>query len=195
MPSDLILVGVFGAPHGVRGEVRLKSYTEDPMAIAGYGPLSDAAGKRHFVLKGARLVKDDMLVARVDGVNDREGAAALTNVKLHIPRAKLPPPEDEDEFYHADLIGLRVENAEGEVLGTIGAVLDFGAGEILEMLPANGGRPVMLPFTKAIVPVVDLKAGRVVAEPPVFVEGDESEIPGEAGSAEAGSRDDPGSRA
>ena len=144
-PATCILVGVFGAPHGVRGEVRLKSYTEDPMAIAGYGPLSDAAGKRHFVLKSARLVKDDMLVARVEGVNDREGAAALTNVKLHISRAKLPPPEDEDEFYHADLIGLRVENAEGEVLGTIGAVLDFGAGEILEMLPANGGRPCCCP--------------------------------------------------
>ncbi|MCP8938690.1 ribosome maturation factor RimM [Alsobacter sp. SYSU M60028] len=180
MPSDLILVGVFGAPHGVRGELRLKSYTDDPLAIAGYGRLADSAGKRQFVLASARLVKDDMLVVRVEGVNDREAAAALTNVKLHVPRARLPEPEDEEEFYRADLIGLRVEDEDGALLGTIGAVLDFGAGDILEMLPVDGGRPVMLPFSKSVVPVVDVRGGRIVARPPVLVQEEE------AGDDEAG---------
>ena len=166
MANDLILVGVFGAPHGVRGELRLKSYTGDPQAIADYAPLTDASGRTTYTLTSARLVKDDILVVRVKGVEDRDAAAKLTNQRLHVPRAALPPTEDEDEFYHADLIGLRVELADGTLLGTVGAVLDFGAGDILEITPADGGRALMLPFTKAIVPIVDMKARRLVAEPP-----------------------------
>lgn len=170
MDSDLILVGVFGAPHGVRGELRLKSYTGDPRAIADYAPLTDASGRTTYLLTSARLVKDDILVVRVKGVEDRDAAAKLTNQRLHVPRSALPPTEEEDKFYHADLIGLRVETQDGALLGTVGAVLDFGAGDILEIKPADGGKPLMLPFTKAVVPVIDLKGGRLVADPPAETE-------------------------
>jgi 16S rRNA processing protein RimM len=173
MPSDLILVGVFGAPHGVKGELRLKSFTADPLAVAGYGPLSDASGQRHWRIAQARLVKDDMLVVRVEGVSGRDAAAALTNQRLHVPRDRLPAIADEDEYYHADLIGLPVETPAGALLGRVAAVLDFGAGDILEITPPDGGRPVMLPFTRAAVPVVDIKAGRLVADPPVETEGED----------------------
>lgn len=169
--GDRLLVGIFGAPHGVRGELRLKSYTADPASIAGY-TLTDAAGRRTFGLTEARLAKDDMLVVRLAGVDDRDAAAALTNTKVYVDRADLPPP-DPDEFYHADLVGLRVETTAGAVLGRVAAVLDFGAGDILEIEPADGGRPVMLPFTLAAVPVVDIAGGRLVAEPPVEVIGED----------------------
>jgi 16S rRNA processing protein RimM len=173
MPRDLILVGVFGAPHGVRGELRLKSFTADPLAIAGYGLLTDASGERHWRIAQARLVKDDMLVVRVEGIEGRDAAAALTNQRLHVPRDRLPAIADEDEYYHADLIGLPVETPAGAPLGRVAAVLDFGAGDILEITPPDGGRPLMLPFTRAAVPVVDLKAGRLVADPPAEVEGED----------------------
>ena len=186
MPSDLILVGVFGAPHGVRGDLRLKSFTADPMAIAAYGPLSDAAGARTWRIVHARPVKDDMLVVRVEGVGDRDAAARLTNVTLHVPRDRLPPIEDEDEYYHADLIGLRVETVGGDLLGTVAAVLDFGAGEILDIAPPDGGSHRMLPFTRAAVPVVDLAGGRLVADPPAETEAREED----AGDPPAGA--DPG---
>ncbi|MHB2168418.1 ribosome maturation factor RimM [Alsobacter sp. R-9] len=175
MARDLILVGVFGAPHGVRGELRLKSFTGDPLAIAGYGPLTDAAGTAAWRLSQARLVKDDMLVVRVEGVNDRDAAARLTNVRLHVPRERLPAIDDEDEYYQADLVGLRVDTVDGGTLGTVAAVLDFGAGDILEIAPPDGGRPVMLPFTKAAVPVVDIAGGRLVADPPAETEAREDD--------------------
>ena len=179
MTRDLILLGVLGAPHGVRGEMRLKSYTEDPLAIADYKPLTDEAGARPFKILSARLVKDDMLVVRLEGVADRDKAAALTNTRLYAPRDLLPPVEDEDEFYQADLIGLKVEATNGEAIGTVLAVLDFGAGDILEIEPASGGRPIMLPFTKAVVPRVDIAGGRLIAEPPLETSGEE-EPPEEA---------------
>ena len=169
--GERLLVGIFGAPHGVRGELRLKSYTADPASIAGY-TLTDAAGRRNFGLVEARLAKDDILVVRLAGVDDRDAAAALTNTKVYVDRAALPPP-DPDEFYHADLVGLRVETTDGTVLGRVAAVLDFGAGDILEIEPADGGRPMMLPFTLAAVPVVDIPGGRLVAEPPVEVIGED----------------------
>jgi 16S rRNA processing protein RimM len=175
MPSDLILVGIFGAPHGVRGELRLKSFTADPMAIAGYGPLADAAGGRTWRIAQARLVKDDMLVVRIDGVGDRDAAARLTGQKLHVPRDRLPALDDADEYYQADLVGLRVETVAGDILGTVSAVLDFGAGEILEIAPPDGGRTLMLPFTMAAVPVVDVAGGRLVADPPAEIEAKEED--------------------
>jgi 16S rRNA processing protein RimM len=173
MAKDLILVGVFGAPHGVKGELRLKSFTADPMAIAQYGPLGDVSGSREWRILQARPVKDDILVVRVDGVGDRDAAARLTNQRLHVPRERLPALDDEDEFYHADLIGLAVETVGGDTLGRVAAVLDFGAGDILEITPAGGGRPLMLPFTKAAVPVIDIRGGRLVADPPAEVDGED----------------------
>ena len=165
-----IQVGVFGAPHGVRGELRLKSHTGDPLAIGDYGPLSDDAGRR-FELTALRPVKDDILVVRAKGVADR--AAALTNVKLFIDRAALPQA-DEEEFYQADLIGLRAETQDGAPVGTVVAVHNHGAGDILEIAP-DAGETLLLPFTRAVAPVVDVAGGRIVVAPPAEIEVREEE--------------------
>ncbi|MGJ0396909.1 MAG: ribosome maturation factor RimM [Methylocystis sp.] len=167
----LVLLGRFGAPHGVRGEIRLQSFTGDPLAIAAYDGLADKSGARQFKLLSVRPQGRDMLVAKVDGVDDRAGADALNGVELYLPRELLPAP-DEDEFYVADLIGLRAETQEGAEIGVIVAVRNFGAGDILEIAPAASGETLMFPFTKAVVPTVDLSAGRVVLAPPAEVEED-----------------------
>jgi len=161
--SERILVGVFGAPHGVRGELRIKSYTQDPLSLAEYDGLHDEAG-RAIEIVSARPLKDDLLVARVKNVSDRDAAQALTHTKLFIPREKLPPTE-EDEFYTRDLIGLRAETAEGGLIGTIVAVPNYGAGDILEIAPP-AGETLLYPFTHAVVPTVDIKGGRVIVIPP-----------------------------
>jgi 16S rRNA processing protein RimM len=162
--DDKVLVGVFGAPHGVRGEIRLKSFMQDPLSIADYGALSDGAGRSYDII-AARSVKDDLLVARVKGVSDRGAAQKLTNEKLYLAREKLPPPE-EDEFYCSDLIGLRAETPEGALIGTIVAVPNYGAGDILEIAPP-AGETLLLPFTRAVVPEIDLAGGKVTVAPPV----------------------------
>jgi 16S rRNA processing protein RimM len=161
---------VFGAPQGVRGEARVKSYTQDPQAIATYGPLADARGARAFVLSATRLLKDDIIVARVAGITTREAAAALTGVELYARREQLPPP-GEDEFYHDDLIGLAAGTREGVPLGRVVALANHGAGDILEIAPEGGGETLLLPFTKAVVPEIDFAAGRIVVEPPGEIEG------------------------
>ena len=171
-PSSRIVVGRFGAPHGVRGEVRVQSFTGDPLAIAGYGPLAGSDG-RSFMLAGVRLVKDNMLVARVTGITTREAAQALTNLELSLDRAALPPP-DEDEFYVADLIGLAAVDANGEPLGTVIGVPNYGGGDIVEVRPPNRGESLLFPFTKAVVPAIDFAARRLTIVPPNEVEGDET---------------------
>lgn len=168
-----VLVGIFGAPHGVRGEIRLKSYMQEPMAIADFGPLHDASG-RDYDLSAARPLKDDLLIVRVKGVSDRDAAQKLTHAKLFVAREKLPPTE-EDEFYCRDLIGLRAETRDGRLLGTIVAVPNYGAGDILEVAPPQG-ETLLFPFTRAVVPHVDLAAGKAIVEPPAEVE-DESPEP------------------
>jgi 16S rRNA processing protein RimM len=173
--SNRVLLGRFGAPHGVRGEIRLQSHTAEPLAITTYGPLTDKSGARSFTLLSVRPQGKDMLVARVEGVTDRAGAERLTGVELFIDRARLPPPEDEDEFYLADLVGLRAETRAGANLGTVLAVRNFGAGDILEIAPVVGGETLLFPFTKAVVPVVAVSEGRVVIEPPAEVEGEKDE--------------------
>ena len=142
---ELVLLGRFGAPHGVRGEIRLQSFTADPLAIASYGPLFDKSGARSFVLAHVRPQGKDMLVARVEGVTDRAGAERLARIELYAPRAKLPEP-DEDEFYLADLEGLRAETVEGATLGHVLAVRNFGAGDILEVRPPAGRRDPDVPL-------------------------------------------------
>ena len=151
-----------GAPHGVRGEVRLRSFTEDPMALTGYGPLEAEDGSRAFEVEALRPAKS-VLVARFAGVTNRDAAAELRNLKLYVPRARLPEPEDE-AYYHRDLIGLVAVDADAAVLGRVSAMQNFGAGDLIEIAPAAGGPSVLLPFTKAYVPVVDIPAGRVVLE-------------------------------
>ncbi|WP_158046505.1 ribosome maturation factor RimM [Skermanella pratensis] len=159
-----VCVGQIVGVHGVRGLVKLKSFTGDPAAIADYNPLTDHTGTRRFTVELQSAMKDYWL-ARVQGVADRTAAEALRGVLLHVDRDRLPPPEDEDEFYHADLIGLPVLRPDGERIGTVIAVHDFGGGDMLELaLPDR--RTAMVPFTKAIVPVVDVAGGRIVADPP-----------------------------
>lgn len=163
---DRVLVGEFGRAHGVRGEVRLKSHTGDPAAIAGYSPLETEDGAR-VVLSGLRPASGapDMFVARVEGVSGRDAAEALNRVRLYVPRERLQVELEEDEFLQADIVGARVEDETGAVVGRLVAFHDFGGGDVVEIAPAPalGRRPnAMLPFTKAFVPVVDVAGGRIV---------------------------------
>jgi 16S rRNA processing protein RimM len=171
MPQARILVGQFGAAHGVKGELRLKSFTQDPAAIGRYGTLFDAGGARSFELAGLRPLKDDLFVVKVVGVGSREAAASLTNVALYVARDKLPAAQ-EDEFYHADLIGLIGKTEAGEEIGRINAILNFGGGDILEIAPYSGGETLLVPFTKAAVPIVDVTGGVVIVVPPLENEAD-----------------------
>lgn len=164
--EDIVLAR-FGAAHGVRGEVRLKSFTETPLAVAGYSPLKGSDG-RDYRLTDARPAAGaapDMLVVRVDGVRDRNGAEALNGIELSVPRDRLPEPEEADDFYHADLIGLAAETTDGKALGTVTAIENHGAGDLLEIAPA-GAPAFLVPFTRMVVPVVDIPAGRIVVDPP-----------------------------
>jgi len=166
--AERVCVARIGAAHGVRGEVKLWSFTEDPEAIAGYGPLETEDGTRRFEIESLRAAKDH-LVARLKGVDSRNTAEALRNVELYVPRERLPAIDEDDTFYVADLIGLTAVRAEGEALGRVTAVHNFGAGDIIEIAPAEGA-PLMLSFTGANVPEVDLAAGRIVVALPNEVE-------------------------
>ncbi len=167
--GERVCIAQFGAAHGVRGEVRLKSFTADPMDVTRYGELELEDGSRSFRIEAARPQKD-MLVVRLAGVRDRTEAETLTNLRLFVPRERLPAPED-GEFYYADLVGLTATTKDGEAFGTVIAVHDFGAGDILEIRPA-AGPTVMLPFTEAAVPVVDVAAGKLVVDPPAETAGE-----------------------
>jgi 16S rRNA processing protein RimM len=171
-PERLILMGVFGAPQGVRGEVRIKSLTRDPKAIGDYGPLTDRDRARVFMLESLRPLKHEMLVARLKGVSTREAAAALTGAEIFARRNQLPSPSA-DEFYYDDLIGLDAVGKAGEPLGRVVSVMNHGGGDILEIAPAGGGETLLLPFTRQVAPTIDFEAGRIVIEPPREVE-DES---------------------
>ena len=162
--TDRICVAQIGAAHGLRGEVRLRSFTEDPAAVTGYGPLESEDGTRRFTIEALRPAKDHF-VARLAGVADRDAAEKLTNIKLYVPRDRLPPVEDDGTFYHADLVGLAAVTPDGAALGTVTAILNFGAGDLVEIRPAGGGEPLMVPFTDATVPEIDIAAGRMVVVP------------------------------
>jgi 16S rRNA processing protein RimM len=161
--TDLICVGAIAGAFGVRGEVRLKSFTADPGAIADYGPVSTEDGKTEYDISLSRGVKNG-LAARLSGVTTKDQAYALRGVRLFLPRASLPSLPD-DEFYYTDLIGLPVYDAGGGLLGKVKAVLNHGADDLLE-IQRQGGKTALLPFTKSSVPTVDLTAGRIVADPP-----------------------------
>jgi 16S rRNA processing protein RimM len=162
--SARICLGQIGAAHGVRGEVRLWSFTADPQAIADYGPLETEDG-RTVQIKSLRAAKDHF-VAQLKDVADRDAAEHLTNVKLYVPRERLPQPSAPDEFYHADLIGLAVVDRAGTTRGTVVAVHNFGAGDLIEVKPTDGNTTQLLPFDEATVPVVDLAAGQLVVVEP-----------------------------
>ena len=165
-----ICVARIGAPHGVRGAVKLWTFTEDPLAVKRYGPLMAKDGARQFEVTHAREAKDH-LVASFRGVTTREEAEKLNGIELYIAREKLPATDD-DEYYHADLIGLAAVTSANEPLGRVIAIHNFGAGDIIEIAPPQGAT-MLLPFTNAVVPTVDLKGGRVVIELPQEIEGED----------------------
>jgi 16S rRNA processing protein RimM len=170
----LIPLGIFGAPHGVRGELRVKSYAGDPKALGAYGDLTDRTGKSVFKLTALRALKDDMLVIRLAGIGTREAAEKLTGAELFARRGQLPPPSD-DEFYHDDLVGLEAVSREGDKFGTIAALRNFGAGDILEIAPAGGGETLLLPFTKAVAVEIDFVGRRIVIVAPNEIDGEQRE--------------------
>src|ERR1700716_1217409 len=168
-----ICIARIGAPHGVRGAVKLWTFTEETLAVKRYGPLATKAGARQFEVTHAREAKGH-LVATLKGVATREDAERLNGIELYIARDKLPATGT-DEYYHADLIGLAAVNAANEPLGRVIAIHNFGAGDIIEIAPAQGST-MLLPFTNAVVPTIDLKGGRVVIELPNEIAGDEASI-------------------
>ncbi|KQY35981.1 16S rRNA processing protein RimM [Caulobacter sp. Root1455] len=167
-PQNLILVGRVAGGFGVRGEVRIATYTEDPLTLTRFKALTRQDGSPALTLTTARVVKDGV-VARCVGIETKEAADALRGLRLYVPRAALPEPE-EDEFYLADLIGLTVRHvATNDLIGKIKSVQNFGADDLLEITPALGGQTWYLPFTRAAVPEVKIAEGLVLADPPVMV--------------------------
>src|SRR5882672_5582158 len=169
MPAQ-VCVARIGAPHGVRGAVKLWTFTEDPLAVKHYGPLMTKDGARQFEVTHAREAKGHLVVT-LKGIATREEAERLNGIELYIAREKLPAT-DENEYYHADLIGLAAVDAAHEPIGRVLAIHNFGAGDIIEIAPTQGAT-LLLPFTNAVVPTVDLANGRVVIELPDEIAGDE----------------------
>ena len=166
-----ICVARIGAAHGVRGAVKLWIFTEDPLAVLRYGPLTTKDGAHHFTVAHAREAKDH-LVATLQGVTTRDDAEKLNGVELYIARDKLPVTDD-DEYYHADLIGLSAVTATDEPIGRVIAIHNFGAGDLIEIAPPHGPT-MLLPFTNAVVPTVDIVGGRVVIELPGEIDGEDA---------------------
>lgn len=176
---DRIVLGRIGAAHGIKGEVRLKSFTEPIEAITDYGMLESPDGDR-FEFETVRAVKG-VLIVRFAGVTDRNAAEALNGIDLTIGRDRLPATDD-DEFYHSDLIGLEAVDERGRVYGTVVAVQDFGAGDLLEIAPPRGNG-AYLPFTRETVPAIDVAGGRIVIAPPAgLFDGTDEDAVGEGGS-------------
>lgn len=163
-PGNRVCVAEIGGAHGIAGEVRLRAFTTDPLAIMGYGTLHAEDG-RGFTIAAVRPAKN-CLVARLAGVTDRTAAERLRNLKLYVPRDRLPPIDEPETYYHADLVGLAAVGPDGASIGTVSAVQNFGAGDLLEIRPAAGGPTLLLPFTEAVVPLIDVPGGRVVVNPP-----------------------------
>jgi 16S rRNA processing protein RimM len=168
-----VLLGRIGAAHGVRGDVLVESYTAEPQDIAAYGPLETEDGTRRFELKVVRPTAKGV-VARIAGIADRNAAEALRGIALYVERGRLPASAD-GEFYHADLVGLRAEDGEGRTIGTIVAVVNYGAGDLLEVRLEGQRKTELVPFANAFVPTVDIDGGRVVVLLPLSDKDDEDE--------------------
>lgn len=176
MPADKVCIGAVGGVRGLKGEIRVKSFTADANDIAAYGPVSIEGKEGEFQIRVTGQVKG-MVIARIDGIDDRDGAEALKGKQLYVPKSALPEAED-GEFYYADLMGMKAESTEGKPLGIVKAIHNFGAGDIIEIAretngPAEDGDAkddLMVPFTKAMVPQVDMQQGRIVIDPPQNLE-------------------------
>jgi 16S rRNA processing protein RimM len=159
-----LCLGAIAGAHGVRGAVRIKTFTAEPQAVAAYGPVSDETGSRSFTLRVDRAGPDHV-IAHIAGITDRRTAEGLKGTRLYVERRVMPEPAAADEYYAADLIGAAAEYADGRPFGNVSAVYDFGAGDVLEVQQEDGAS-VLLPFTRAVVPAVDLARGRIVVDPP-----------------------------
>lgn len=164
-PGNKVVMGVIGAPHGVRGQVRVKSFTAEPLAIGDYGPLHDANGNAYEVADARRA--KTVVVVTFTSVKSREAAEKLNGVELFINRDRLPDDALEgDEFYIADLVGLDTVDESGAISGRVVAVHNFGADDMIEVRLKANGRTDMFAFTRAIVPEIDVEAGRLTLVPP-----------------------------
>jgi len=163
-----VCVARIGAAHGVRGDVKLWSFTADPLAVAGYGPLETADGKRSVEIERLRP-QGEFLVAHLKGVPDRNAAELLRNVELYVARDRFPDIEESDEFYIADLVGLQAVDKAGAALGEIVAVHNFGAGDLIELKAAGVRDTILLPFSDAVVPEVDIADGKIVIDMPAEI--------------------------
>jgi len=172
MSAKKLCVGVIAAAHGVRGEVRVKSFTAEPDALAAYGPFTDKSGRTEYAIEVTGRVRG-MLLGRVNDTRDRDAAEALKGTELFIDREILPPAE-EDEFYYADLLGLEARLEDGSVYGKVKAVQEYGAGDMIEIVHGDGA-VTLLPFTRAVFPTVDLAAGCLTVVPPEEIENSGSE--------------------
>jgi 16S rRNA processing protein RimM len=161
--DDRVLLGDIGAAQGLKGEVRIRSFTQDPEAIGCYGALEDEAGRSIEI--AALRPGPKGLIGRIKGVDTREAAEALTGTKLYMSRERLPA-RDEEEWYHADLIGLEAVDANGETIGTVTAIHNFGAGDLIEVRPVAGGEAQLVPFTESNVPEIDVARRRLTLIPP-----------------------------
>jgi len=171
--DERLLVGVITGPHGVRGDVRVKSFTAEPDGIADYGRLTDKTGTTAFDLRVKGMTKG-LVVASIDGIKDRNMSETLKGIELYVERAALPEIDEADEYYFADLVGLRAVSGTGDDCGTVQAVHDFGAGSVLEV-KLKDGDTVYLPFTDAAVPDVDLPQGRITVDLSVLDDPEEGE--------------------
>ncbi len=169
MAGQRLCLGVIVGVHGLKGQVKVKSFTEDPAALASYGPLSDQSGSRSFALSVVGRAKGTLLAA-IAGVTDRTQAEALRGTELYVERSALPETEAREVFYHADLIGLVAEDGTGKRLGQVIGLHNHGAGDLIEIAPESAeqgaGQSLLLPFTRAVVPLIDLDKGKLVVALP-----------------------------
>ncbi|GAA6211441.1 ribosome maturation factor RimM [Hyphomicrobiales bacterium 4NK60-0047b] len=164
--SKRIVLGVITNAHGIKGDVTIKPFGQDLNTLTDYGPLTDKTGKQSFTILSLRHSKKDLYVARIKELTDRNMAESAKATDLYIELSKLPEPDD-DEFYYHDLIDLRVQLPSGDLYGTVKAVENFGASDIIEILPQNSQKTVYFSFTKEIIPVVNVKEGFITLEPPL----------------------------
>jgi 16S rRNA processing protein RimM len=168
------LLGQIGAAHGIKGEVRIATHTQDPLAIGTYGPLDTDRPGLTITITKLRLQKN-VVVAHIKGISDRTAAEKLNGVNLYLDRSKLPEPEDEDDFYHADLLGLEARLESGVVLGQVSAIPNFGAGDLIEIRDPQSGDTYLYPFTKAVVPTIRINEGYLTIVVPLDVDEGEEE--------------------
>ena len=176
MTAEKVLLGRITGAHGLKGEVKISAFTGDPEDIAVYGALTDANG-RAFHIHAVRSMKGGSVIARVRGVSNRDEAESLRGTDLYVPRVALPPPENEDEYYHSDLIGLEAVSPGGERIGEVIAVHNFGAGDLLEVRFDGERQAALIPFENAHAPQVDLSAGRIVIVRPIYEQDESAEAP------------------